>query len=384
MEPEPSSCSSGLDEFIDSLDEMHLPLIPGIEENSVTDAFSTRVPTRLSAFTYGEALRSKSLSDLEEDLDLLLKLGDEDATAIPEAPVFDAYTDSDDDHDSSAVSHLGLSITTTALYRFMYWKGMEPSELLDNDARLVATIQELPFQQGRPLSPIQEERSGSTASTVLVTTDYSGDYSPKCEVYMASIRDVNNDEPGIEFDNELENDISGDENTADTPQDEDEEKKRRHYLRNSRQNKRRRNAQERARNPHWRRNLQGEFEAAADEEFVTPMGNIYEASLLLQQIPQTDATHRIMRLVKQAGVQLDMMDPLKSVQHTRSRSERHDSFVPQASRTARGHPNPRNNRLAEKEVQQQQEGPRPRGGGQPVGGQGHQGNQLPLPPGDLR
>ncbi|RLN31041.1 hypothetical protein C2845_PM05G20100 [Panicum miliaceum] len=166
---------------------------------------------------------------------------------------------------------------------------------------------------------------------------------------MASIREVNDDEPGIEFDTELENDISCDENTADAPQDEDEEQKRRHHLRNSKRNKRRRNAQERTRNPHWWRNLHGEFEAAADEEFVTPMGNIYEASLLLQQIPQMDATQRIMRLVKQATIQLDKMDPLKSVQHTHSRSERHGSSVPQGSRTPSGHINPRNNRQAEQE-----------------------------------
>ncbi|RLN07766.1 hypothetical protein C2845_PM11G04410 [Panicum miliaceum] len=215
---------------------------------------------------------------------------------------------------------------------------------------MVATIQELTFQQGRPLSTIQEKRSDSTASTVLITTDYPGDNLPEREIYMATMRDIDDDEPGFEFDNELENDISGDENTADAPQDEDEEQKRRRRLRNSRGNKRRRNAQERACNSHWRRNLRGDFEAAADEEFVTPMGNIYEASLLLQQIPQMDATQWIIRLDKQAAVQLDKLDPLKSVQHTHSRLERHGSSVPQGSRTVGGHPNPSNNRQVEQKV----------------------------------
>ncbi|RLM75622.1 uncharacterized protein C2845_PM15G02000 [Panicum miliaceum] len=96
--------------------------------------YSTRLPPTLMP------LRSKSLSDLEKDLDLLLKLGDEDATASREAPILDAYSDSDDNPDSSTVSHLGLRITTTTQGRFMYWKGMGPSELLDDDARLVATI----------------------------------------------------------------------------------------------------------------------------------------------------------------------------------------------------------------------------------------------------
>jgi hypothetical protein len=38
----------------------------------------------------------KSLSALEEDLDLLLQLGEGEATACQGAPVFDDYLDSDD------------------------------------------------------------------------------------------------------------------------------------------------------------------------------------------------------------------------------------------------------------------------------------------------
>ncbi|RLN03049.1 hypothetical protein C2845_PM13G05970 [Panicum miliaceum] len=208
-EPETSSCSSQLNEFIDSLDDMLLYLAREIEENSVPDAFSARVPTRLSspgstrteeehtrfpigqlnaASTHMEALRSKSLSDLENKLDLLLEFGDEDATACWEAPVFSNYSNLDDDPDSSTASHIGLSITTTAQDRFVYWKGMEPSELLDGDARLGAIVHELPFQKGRPLSPIREEVSGSSTSTFPISHDYSTDYSP--EVLMASLRDI--------------------------------------------------------------------------------------------------------------------------------------------------------------------------------------------------
>jgi hypothetical protein len=44
----------------------------------------------------------------------------------------------------------------------MYWKGFEPSELLDYKSRLVAFTQELPFQEGRHLSPIAEEGESST------------------------------------------------------------------------------------------------------------------------------------------------------------------------------------------------------------------------------
>jgi hypothetical protein len=45
---------------------------------------------------------------------------------------------------------------------FMYLKGMEPSELLEYDSRLVAFTQELPFQEGKPLSHITEVEEGST------------------------------------------------------------------------------------------------------------------------------------------------------------------------------------------------------------------------------
>ena len=37
-------------------------------------------------------------------------------------------------------SQTGLWITSTPQGRFMYWKGMEPSELLDTNACLVATL----------------------------------------------------------------------------------------------------------------------------------------------------------------------------------------------------------------------------------------------------
>jgi hypothetical protein len=43
-----------------------------------------------------EATKLESLSDLEEDLDRLLKLGDEGATAYRGAPIFDNYSDSDE------------------------------------------------------------------------------------------------------------------------------------------------------------------------------------------------------------------------------------------------------------------------------------------------
>jgi hypothetical protein len=42
--------------------------------------------------------RSKTLSDLEENLDLLLKIKDVGVTACREAPIFDIYSDSDEEY----------------------------------------------------------------------------------------------------------------------------------------------------------------------------------------------------------------------------------------------------------------------------------------------
>jgi hypothetical protein len=58
-------------------------------------------------------MRFESLSDLEEDLDRLLKIGDEGATACRGAPILDNYSDSDDNPESFLGSHLGLAVTTT-------------------------------------------------------------------------------------------------------------------------------------------------------------------------------------------------------------------------------------------------------------------------------
>jgi hypothetical protein len=67
---------------------------------------------------------------------------------------------------------------------FVCWKGLEPSELLDYDSRLVAFTQELPFQEGKPLSPIAEEGDGSTE---LLEYNHTTNNLPDCQVYMASL-----------------------------------------------------------------------------------------------------------------------------------------------------------------------------------------------------
>jgi hypothetical protein len=88
---------------------------------------------------------SESLSALEKDLDCLLQRGRLEATARWGA--FGCFGASD------------LMITSTPEGRFVHWKGMKPSDLLEAEDRLVAHLEPLPFQEGRPLATVVE---GST------------------------------------------------------------------------------------------------------------------------------------------------------------------------------------------------------------------------------
>jgi hypothetical protein len=105
----------------------------------------------------------------------------------------------------------------------VYCKGFEPSELLDYESHLMAFVHELPFQEGRPLSPIAEE---GESSTKLLEYSLRANHSPDRQVCMASLRNMEEDELGPQYDNEQLADVSADEPTTDAPQDEDEEHRR--------------------------------------------------------------------------------------------------------------------------------------------------------------
>lgn len=82
---------------------------------------------------------------------------------------------------------------------------MEPSKLLDHNARPMATIHEVPFQKGRPLPSILEEETSET-----ISANSSGDYLPGREIYMATLGEIDEDEPGIGFDDKLLKHVSAD------------------------------------------------------------------------------------------------------------------------------------------------------------------------------
>jgi hypothetical protein len=176
-----STRNNDLDEFIDILNELLLPdLVLKIENMSVFDVTSTHDAPELIGLNSNRSegtTQSKSLSDLEEDLDLLLKLKDVGATSCWGPSIFDNYPESNEEYSSFSTTpsslsrgglgdegaiahrgppalenhsqpddypelflgnHLGLTITSMLQCRFVYWKGLEPSELLDYDSHLVA------------------------------------------------------------------------------------------------------------------------------------------------------------------------------------------------------------------------------------------------------
>jgi hypothetical protein len=69
---------------------------------------------------------------LEKDLDFLLQIGKPEATARRWA--------------TGRLGDDGLMITSTTEGRFVHWKGMKLSDLLEDEDRLVAYLKPLPFQ----------------------------------------------------------------------------------------------------------------------------------------------------------------------------------------------------------------------------------------------
>jgi hypothetical protein len=136
-----------------------------------------------------EANISESLSTLEEDLDTLLQLEKPEATARRGA--------------SGCLGTNGLMITSTPEGCFVYWKGMKLSDLLEAEDQLVAHLEPLPSQEGKPLATMAEE------STELV--DASSDELISHQVLMAKEGEDDGDLPIIEFDA-----VSEDEATANT------------------------------------------------------------------------------------------------------------------------------------------------------------------------
>jgi hypothetical protein len=95
------------------------------------------------------------LSALEEDLDHPPPHGEVEATACLGAIIFDNYSDS-----ATHVTH-SLIRGSDWMGRFGHRKGIKPSRFLKSSPpQFISTPGELPFQEGRPLPPSDDEDEG--------------------------------------------------------------------------------------------------------------------------------------------------------------------------------------------------------------------------------
>jgi hypothetical protein len=210
-------------------------------------------------------------------------------------------------------------VTSTPEGRFVHWKGMRLSDLLEDDDRLVAHLEPLPFQEGRPLATVAEE------STKLV--DASSDELVSRQVLMAEEGEDDGDFPIIEFDVVSEDEVTanaGDENDA------DREARR---ARNRARTIRRRRVNERRRSMH--RELDPEFAAVSERGFRTLVANIARVMAILERSNDPNVRQALL-YTQRAWIQLDQQNLASTVREERvgeSRSQAH-------SRTAGGRPRP--------------------------------------------
>jgi hypothetical protein len=209
---------SDLDKFVDELDSLSLhtsaaqigmEFAPGSTSSGVVttfpglDLFQSRDPHGRSqlgsckpATNLLEAGVSGSRSTLEQDLDLLLQDGKSEAIACRGA---------------SGCFVLGdLVITSLPEGRVVHWRGMRLSDLLEAEGRLVAHLEPLPFQEGRPLATMVE------GSTELV--DESSHELSSRQVLMAEEGEGDGDLPINNFEAISKDEImanAGDEKDAD-------------------------------------------------------------------------------------------------------------------------------------------------------------------------
>jgi hypothetical protein len=316
---------SDIDKFVDGLDNLpiHAPAttievetVPGSTSSSIAatslglDLFQSKnlrnqsqVGSRNLATDLQEANVSGSLYALEKDLDSLLQLGGLEATACRGA--------------SGSFDASGLMITSTPEGRFVHWKGMKLSNLLEAEAQLVAHLEPLPFQEGRPLDPAAEE------STELVDT--GSDELTSRQVLMAEEGEDSENLPIINFEA-----ISKDEITANAGDENDADREARR-ARNRARTIRRRRASERRQSMH--RDLDPEFAAISERGFRTPVANIARVTAILERSHDPDVRQAPLH-AQRAWIQLDQHNPASTIREERmgeSRSQAH-------SRTAGGRP----------------------------------------------
>jgi hypothetical protein len=191
------------------------------------------------------------------------------------------------------------------------------SDLLKAEGRLVAHLEPLPFQEGRPLATAAE------GSTELV--DASSHELSSRQVLMVEEGEDDGDLPIVNFEA-----ISKDEITANAGDENDA------YREAWRARNRARTIRWRRANEHWRsmhRELDPEFAAVSERGFRTPVANIARVMAILECSHDPDMRQALL-YVQRAWIQLDQHNPASTIREERvgkSRSQVH-------SRTAGGRP----------------------------------------------
>jgi hypothetical protein len=219
---------------------------------------------------------------LEKDLDFLLQIGKPEATAH-----------------RGAAGHLGddgLMITSTPEGHFAHWKGMKLLDLLEDEDRLVAHLEPLPFQEGKPLATTAEE------STELV--EASSDELISCQVLMAEEGEDDGLSP-----NETLDMISEDEATANAGDKNDTECEAQR-ARNRACAARQRRVNERIRSMH--RELDAEFAVMSERGFRTPVAYITRVTAILERSNDPNL-RQALHYVQRAWIQLGQQNPASAI-----------------------------------------------------------------------
>jgi hypothetical protein len=199
----------------------------------------------------------------------------------------------------------------------VHWRGMALSDLLEVEGRLVAHLEPLPFQEGRPLATAAE------GSTELVNAS-SHELSSR-QVLMAEEGEDDGGFPIVDFEA-----VSEDEATTNTGEENDTDHEARR-ARNRAHAIRRRRANERRRSMY--RKLDPEFVFVSERGFRTPVANIARVTAILERSHNPDVRQALL-YVQRAWIQFDQQNPVSTIREERvgeSRSQAH-------SRTAGGRP----------------------------------------------
>jgi hypothetical protein len=242
---------------------------------------------------------------LEKDLDYLLQIGKPEATARRGA--------------AGCLGDNGLMITSILEGHFVHWKGMKLSNLLEDEDRLVAHLEPLPFQEGKPLATMAEE------STELV--EASSDELISRQVLMVE----EGEDDGISPNDALDM-ISKDEATPNAG-DENDTAREAQRARNRACAAQRRRVKERMRSMH--RELDAEFAAMSERGFRTPIANIARVTAILERSNDPNL-RQALRYAQRVWIQLDQQNLASTI------GEEHvgESRSQPNSRTIGGHPRP--------------------------------------------